>query len=166
MPASAQRSAPSKGMTMPTAALKDQDRGRDPSVGYRPLYQQVRDLLVRRLADGQWQPGKSIPSEHQLAQELGVSQGTVRKALDTMAAERLLVRRQGRGTFVAELTEQHILFHFFKLRADDDAQRFPASRVIDVTVARADGGDATDWRSARATRSCGFAAFARSPARR
>jgi len=128
---------------MPTAALKvpDRDRGRGRSVGYRPLYRQVRDLLVRRLADGQWQPGKSIPSEQQLAHELGVSQGTVRKALDTMAAERLLVRQQGRGTFVAELTEQHILFHFFKLRTDDDAQLFPASQMIGVGLWRADDAE-------------------------
>jgi GntR family transcriptional regulator len=124
-------------MTMGAFKDPDSDRGRRPSVGYLPLYQQVRDLLVRRLADGEWQPGKSIPSEYQLARELGVSQGTVRKALDALASEHLLVRQQGRGTFVAEIDEQHILFHFFKLRADDGAQRFPTSQVIDVTVAPA-----------------------------
>src|SRR5919205_918574 len=72
-------------------------------LGYRPLYRQVRELLVRRLAEGVWQPGQLLPSEGQLAAELGVSQGTVRKALDSLTAERLLVRRQGRGTFDAEL---------------------------------------------------------------
>jgi GntR family transcriptional regulator len=54
-----------------------------------------------------------------------------------MESERLLRRRQGRGTFVAELDEQHILFHFFKLTSDDGIQRFPASHVIDVAVASA-----------------------------
>ena len=52
-------------------------------LGYRPLYRQVRALLVRRLAEGVWQPGQLLPSEGQLAAELGVSQGTVREALDT-----------------------------------------------------------------------------------
>lgn len=125
---------------MPTAAIEvpERDRERSQSVGFRPLYRQVRDLLVRRLADGHWQPGQPLPSEHQLAQELGVSQGTVRKALDAMTYERLLVRQQGRGTFVAELTEQHILFNFFKLVRDDGVQRFPLSRVVSVLVTNAD----------------------------
>jgi GntR family transcriptional regulator len=68
---------------------------------FRPLYLQVKSMLVRRLADGTWIPGASLPSEAMLAAEIGVSQGTVRKALDELASENLLVRRQGRGTFVA-----------------------------------------------------------------
>jgi GntR family transcriptional regulator len=89
------------------------------------------------LAEGQWQPGQVLPSEAQLAQELGVSQGTVRKALDAMALERLVIRQQGRGTFIAEHNEDHILFHFFKLGLDKGAPSFPRSHVIDVTVAKA-----------------------------
>ena len=72
---------------------------------YKPLYLQVRDSLVRRLINGTWQPGQLIPSEMDLAREVGVSQGTIRKALDVMTAESLLVRRQGRVTFVAEPEE-------------------------------------------------------------
>ena len=59
-----------------------------------PLYQQVRRMLVDRLASGDWSPGELLPSETALAQLYGVSQGTIRKALDTMAAERLVVRHQ------------------------------------------------------------------------
>ncbi|HKH95374.1 MAG TPA: GntR family transcriptional regulator, partial [Beijerinckiaceae bacterium] len=70
-------------------------------LGFRPLYRQVRELLVQRIADGLWAPGQPIPSEPEIASELGVSQGTVRKALDEMAGENLVVRRQGRGTYVA-----------------------------------------------------------------
>ena len=66
-------------------------------VGFRPLYMQVHEELTRHLAAGRWQPGTMLPSEQELARELGVSQGTVRKALDAMTAERILVRRQGRG---------------------------------------------------------------------
>ena len=82
---------------------------------YRPLYQQVRDLLRRRIVDGTWRPDEVLPSEGRLAAELGVSQGTVRKALDEMAAQKLVVRRQGRGTFVAAHSPDTTLFHFFHL---------------------------------------------------
>jgi GntR family transcriptional regulator len=111
------------------------------AIGFRPLYQQIRDVLVQRIADGRLQPGEMLPSEMQLASELGVSQGTVRKALDAMTAERLLVRRQGRGTFVAEHDETRILFQFFKLVPDDGARSFPDSEVLSVVSAAADAAE-------------------------
>jgi GntR family transcriptional regulator len=107
------------------------------SFGFRPLYRQVRDRLVRRLIDGVWAPGEPLPSEIQLAAELGVSQGTVRKALDAMAAENLVVRRQGRGTFVARHDEERIMFQFFKLVGDDGARTFPQSLVLALSLGRA-----------------------------
>ena len=82
----------------------------------RPLYAQVREALVRRIAEGEWPAGTALPSEFALAAELGVSQGTVRKALDAMAAENLVDRKQGRGTFVPEHTEARALFHFFRIQ--------------------------------------------------
>ncbi|PZO04319.1 MAG: GntR family transcriptional regulator [Hyphomicrobiales bacterium] len=112
-------------------------------LGFRPLYRQVKDQFVRRLMDGRWLPGMAIPSEGQLASEIGVSQGTVRKALDELAAENLLVRRQGRGTFVAEHDEQRILFQFFKLVPDDGVARFPDSRVLDIASEPADAAERT-----------------------
>lgn len=105
--------------------------------GFRPLYRQVKDVFVKRMVDGIWSPGLHLPSEGQLAAEIGVSQGTVRKALDELAAENLLVRRQGRGTFVAEHDEKRILFQFFKLVPDDGVARFPESRVLDAVIDRA-----------------------------
>ena len=102
------------------------------ALAFRPLHRQVRDMLIRRLVDGVWAPGAPLPSEMQLAAELGVSQGTVRKALDAMAAENLVVRRQGRGTFVARHDEERIMFQFFKLVGDDGARSFPLSRVLSV----------------------------------
>lgn len=101
-------------------------------LGFRPLYRQVKAIFVRRLVDGVWPPGTALPSEGQLAAEIGVSQGTVRKALDELAAENLLVRRQGRGTFVAEHDERRILFQFFKLVPDNGVPRFPDSTVLGV----------------------------------
>ncbi|MCP3056681.1 GntR family transcriptional regulator [Aurantimonas marianensis] len=109
---------------------------------FRPLYQQVRETLVRRLIDGVWTPGLMLPSEFQIAADLGVSQGTVRKALDAMAAEHLLIRRQGRGTFVALPEEGRILFQFFRLAADDDTRLFPDSQVLTRARGRADGAAA------------------------
>lgn len=68
----------------------------------RPLYLQVRDELANRIADGIWKAGASIPNEFELSNELGVSLGTVRKALDLMESEKILSRQQGRGTFVID----------------------------------------------------------------
>lgn len=82
---------------------------------FQPLYKQVYDVLVRRIAEGSWQPGEALPSEQALAAELKVSQGTVRKALDVLVAENLVQRHQGKGTFVAEHTQEHSLFRFFRL---------------------------------------------------
>lgn len=113
----------------------------DEGLGFRPLYAQVRDRLIRRLVDGVWAPGEPLPSEMQLAAELGVSQGTVRKALDAMAAENLVVRRQGRGTFVARHDEERIMFQFFKLVGDDGSRSFPQSRVMSVQSARSNAGE-------------------------
>lgn len=108
------------------------------ALGFRPLYRQVKAIFVRRLMDGVWAPGAVLPSEGQLAAEIGVSQGTVRKALDELAAENLVVRRQGRGTFVAEHDERRILFQFFKLAPDRGEPRFPDSVVLSVTTGPAD----------------------------
>jgi GntR family transcriptional regulator len=103
-------------------------------VGFRPLYRQVKDAFVKRMVDGVWPAGFLLPSENQLAQEIGVSQGTVRKALDELASENLLVRQQGRGTFVAQHDEKRILFQFFKLVPDDGIARFPESEVLSASV--------------------------------
>lgn len=119
------------------AARPDQAAGAE-ILGFRPLYRQVKAIFVRRLVEGVWAPGMALPSEGQLASEIGVSQGTVRKALDELAAENLLVRRQGRGTFVAEHDERRILFQFFKLVPDDGIPRFPDSQVIGIAGGLAD----------------------------
>lgn len=97
---------------------------------FKPLYAQVKELMVRRLAANVWMPGTALPSESQLAKEFGVSQGTVRKALDELTAENLLVRRQGRGTFVAEHTRNRALFHFLHLVGENDSRQLPNSQVL------------------------------------
>ncbi|MGP1397099.1 MAG: GntR family transcriptional regulator [Inquilinaceae bacterium] len=102
-----------------------------------PLYRQVKDILVRRIAGGDWQAGDLLPSEPKLAAELGVSPGTVRKALDEMTLDQLVVRRQGKGTFVATATSDSTLFRFFKLVDRGRDRIMPASRQIGRRAGRA-----------------------------
>jgi GntR family transcriptional regulator len=85
---------------------------------FSPLYQQIKALIVRSLQTGEWRPGEAIPSEIELAARFKVSQGTVRKAIDELAAENLLVRRQGKGTFVATHAEERVQYRFLRLTAD------------------------------------------------
>ena len=96
----------------------------------RPLYAQVREQLVERIRSGQWKPGQLIPNEFEIAAEFGVSQGTARKAISELAAEGLVLRRQGRGTFVVEHTPAHVLFRFFNLYDDAGAAVIPDSRDV------------------------------------
>jgi GntR family transcriptional regulator len=120
----------------------ENDGGRERALGFRPLYRQVRDVLVKRIVDGVWRPGETLPSETDIATDLRVSQGTVRKALNELAEENFVVRRQGKGTFVARHDEERILFQFFKLTADNGISEFPDSRILSVAVEAADAGTA------------------------
>ena len=86
---------------------------------FSPLYRQIKGLIMQGLQSGDWRPGESIPSEMDLAARYHVSQGTVRKAIDELAAENLLIRRQGKGTFVATHAEHHVQYRFLKLMPDN-----------------------------------------------
>lgn len=109
-----------------------------PSPAFRPLYLQIKDLLVAGLEAGEWRPGEAIPSELVLAGRYGVSQGTVRKAIDALSADNLVVRRQGKGTFVATHTEEAAsTVRFLRLRRDDGRAEPPASRLVDVRRGKA-----------------------------
>ncbi len=96
-----------------------------------PLYVQTAELMVRRIASGQWAPGSMIPPEPVLARELGVSPGTVRKALAGLERRHLIERRQGRGTFVAAQTSERALFHFFRVVDLAGRKAAPTSYVLD-----------------------------------
>lgn len=102
--------------------------------GFQPLYKQVYEVLKERLVSGYWRAGQVLPSEFSLADELGVSQGTVRKALNQMVAEKLLDRKQGKGTYVSEHTDEGSLFRFFRLREikakPDDPVVLPETEVL------------------------------------
>jgi GntR family transcriptional regulator len=107
------------------------------SATFQPLYVQVRHLLERALEAGEWAPGTAIPSEFALAARFGVSQGTVRKAIGVLASENLLVRRQGKGTYVATHTEEKSGFRFLRIRRNDGKPEYPGNRLIELRRARA-----------------------------
>lgn len=112
------------------------------SKGFQPLYKQVYDLLTARLVEGYWKPSQLLPSEMQLAEELGVSQGTVRKALNQMVAEKMLQRQQGKGTFVAEHTQESDLFRFFRLREPHGEVLIPETVVLSSSRRKASKNEA------------------------
>jgi GntR family transcriptional regulator len=99
---------------------------------FSPLYQQIKELILQSLEAGEWKPGEAIPSEIDLAARFRVSQGTVRKAIDELAAENLVIRRQGKGTFVATHSEQQVRYRFLKLMPDsgDRDAEGPAKRTV------------------------------------
>jgi len=109
-----------------------QEAGPGGTPAFSPLYQQIKVLILQSLQDGEWKPGDVIPSEMDLAARFRVSQGTVRKAIDELAAENLVVRRQGKGTFVATHAEQQVQYRFLRLLPDsgDSSKEGPAQRRI------------------------------------
>ena len=104
---------------------------------FSPLYQQIKALILDSLQAGEWKPGEAIPSENDLAARFKVSQGTVRKAIDELASENLLVRRQGKGTFVATHHEDRVHFRFLRLVPDDGEPHYPKSKILDCKRLRA-----------------------------
>ena len=104
---------------------------------FSPLYQQIKGLMTRSLQQGEWLPGAAIPSEIELAARFKVSQGTVRKAIDELATDNLLVRRQGKGTFVATHAEEHVQFRFLRLMPDSGEAGGMERRFIDCRRQRA-----------------------------
>lgn len=104
---------------------------------FAPLYRQIKQLLVGSLEQGEWKPGELIPSEIELAARFQVSQGTVRKAIDELASENLLVRRQGKGTFVATHHEPRAQYRFLRLMPDEGAPGPAQSRFLECRRQRA-----------------------------
>jgi len=104
---------------------------------FSPLYQQIKALITRSLQSGEWKPGELIPSEVELANRFKVSQGTVRKAIDELAAENLVVRRQGKGTFVATHHEERAQFRFLRLMPDAGEPHYADNKILEVKRLRA-----------------------------
>ncbi|MCE1186318.1 MAG: GntR family transcriptional regulator [Rhodocyclales bacterium] len=110
---------------------------RPESPTFSPLYRQIKKLMVNSLQSAEWRPGQAIPSEQELALRFNVSQGTVRKAIDELAAENLLVRKQGKGTFVASHNDPRSMFRFLRLVPTDGELVHPQSVPLDCWKAKA-----------------------------
>ena len=114
-----------------------------PEAAGMPLFRAVRRSLLRAIEAGSVAPGQALPSESGLACTFGVSVGTVRKAVDDLVAEHILVRRQGRGTFVATHTSDRFLFQFFHVERGDGLREAPQVELVSFERTRLDE-DAAD----------------------
>lgn len=106
------------------------------------LYKEVKHKILESLRTGEWKPGETIPSEKKLGERFDVSIGTLRKAVDELAAENVLIRRQGRGTFVASHGRGRYFFSFFHIVRQDGLREFPGVELIDFARTHADAADA------------------------
>lgn len=97
-----------------------------------PLYKEVREKLLASITRGQWPTGTALPSEAALARQYAVSVGTVRKAVDELVLEKVLLRQQGRGTFVASHNVDRTLYDFFRIRHSDGVSRFPEVNTLSL----------------------------------
>jgi len=107
-----------------------------------PLYKEVKRVLTHSLAQGEWQPGEALPSEAKLAQRYGVSIGTLRKAIDELVAEGVVVRRQGSGTFIASHGANRLMFHFFHVVPREGEKQYPRTATLAFRRGRAEGTEA------------------------
>lgn len=105
--------------------------------GGLPLYMQVKALFIGKISQGEWLPGSIIPSEISLSRDLGVSQGTVRKAITDLVETNVLRRKQGRGTFVSNHDSNRALFHFFHIVDDKGHKVLPDSQVLSCRSSKA-----------------------------
>ncbi|WP_086933665.1 GntR family transcriptional regulator [Agarilytica rhodophyticola] len=100
----------------------------------QPLYKQVEEHVIQLIVEQHWKPGEMLPSEFELASQYNVSQGTVRKALNSLTDSKILTRRQGVGTFVSEHTGHQALYRFFPLVADGEKPELPKAEVMQLRL--------------------------------
>lgn len=110
--------------------------------GSQPLYKAVKNRITRSLIAGEWKPGTAIPSESELASQFKVSIGTIRRAIDELVAEKIVVRQQGRGTFVSIHSEDRQFYYFFHIVGKDGGKEPPAHELLSLQTTKADAGTA------------------------
>lgn len=103
----------------------------------KPLYLQVREAMIERIAKGDWKPGGALPNEVDLAREYGISSGTMRKALDILEAERAVTRQQGRGTYVNDPNADAQVSRFCRIGGTDGKLLVGESKTTDIAEAPA-----------------------------
>jgi len=108
-----------------------------PPVGVT-LYKEVQRKMLMALSAGEWQPGEAIPAEKRLCERFSVSIGTLRKAIDELVAEGILIRHQGRGTFVATHGRTQHWFRYFKVARHDQAKTYPSATLVSFSRSKGD----------------------------
>ena len=116
------------------------------NLAVQPLYAAAEARLRAQIAGGRWKPGAALPPEHELAAELGISQGTLRRALAGLERQRVIERRQGVGTYVTEATSERALFHFFRAVLPDGARPSPTTRIEEFATRSCTAAEAASLR--------------------
>jgi GntR family transcriptional regulator len=93
-------------------------------------YKEVKEAMLAALTAQEWKGGEVIPSEKRLAERFGVSIGTLRKAIDELCAENILIRHQGLGTFVAMHRRDRHFFRFFRVVRRDGERSYPVVTLV------------------------------------
>jgi len=109
---------------------------------HNPLYKEVKRQIMVELINGEWKPGAAIPAEKRLAERFVVSIGTIRKAIDELVAGNILIRQQGRGTFVASHNRDRLLFYFFHIVDHDGNKQYPVVSLNSFARSRAEADEA------------------------
>ncbi len=102
-----------------------------------PLYKEVRRYVLSRLNSGDWKPGQKIPPELELARQLNVAISTVRAGIKDLAAEGLLIRRQGKGTFVGQHDFQSQHFRYSNIYSDRNEKIITSREILSIKRMRA-----------------------------
>ena len=112
--------------------------------GAGPLYRLAKRALLQAIEGGACPPGTALPSETELSRRLGVSIGTLRRAVDELVADHILVRHQGRGTFGATHDAERFLFQFFHVERADGHRESPQVELLGFQRQRLDEPDAAE----------------------
>jgi GntR family transcriptional regulator len=106
-------------------------------------YQEVKQKITRDIVNGRYFIGQALPAEKEFAKEFKVSIGTLRKAVDELVSEGIVIRRQGKGTFIAEHDEQRLLYYFFHvIKHDADHKNYPKVELVSFQSATANSEEA------------------------
>jgi len=95
-------------------------------------YKRIKYAIAEAIRENSWTAGKAIPSETALSRRYGVSIGTIRKAIDELVSEGILLREHGRGTFVKSRTSNYMLDVFYRLEGHDGSRELPRTIWFDI----------------------------------
>jgi GntR family transcriptional regulator len=110
-----------------------------------PLYIQIAEGLVSRIEAGELSPGDRLPAERELSEQLGVNRMTLRRALRVLELQGLLVRKHGKGTFVAEPKIDRPMDIVFRFSRGMQKRGYtPGARVISVDQVAVGGNQARE----------------------